>query len=505
MQWGVVGFCLVALFALGATKAVNNEVGKPFICPHADGKFIDPENCHGFYVCKDWKPTPGKCDNPEEDWNPLDERCQKPDDSFMCRVFVHPENHHIKHTYYITDCGGLKGEKDDHFCTAKQGNATCQAAGMELTDILNWDEDSFLKNFTEDFENEFHKPHRFTYWTSGYRTEHSTDKHRDFVWWTDNSYMGYSDWCDAGLLKKEGEEAPMFPESCRPDELSHECVHLNTSYIESYGWWDAANCAHDYKNYAICEHHYNQGRTTPGPVPTTQKPTTAKPTTPKPTTPKPTTPKPTTPKPTRAPTTAHTFEEFLHWFNCHEESVHGFCEKYYTCDPDADGNIIKHPHDCLAGTMFSFEANDCIDIADLEGDYCDTVPNDCEKTGPGIFRNKRNCGMFFACTAAADGGFIQKDYVCPDGWLFSEADGLCVPKTLDVDHLYCEFDHQIPDPTIPTPWADCTAEGRVAYNDPDWPDDAFDFIMCVTYEGSIGMLGPWHCHAGTEFRNGQCE
>ena len=112
-------------------------------------------------------------------------------------------------------------------------------------------DDYNLNNILE-FEDLFHLKHRYTYWTCGWRTEQSSALHRDFRWWSDNSYMGYTDWCDAGLLKSKQGGAPGFPDSCRPDALAHGCVHLNTSYIESYGWWDAGVCGS--KKVIVCEH-----------------------------------------------------------------------------------------------------------------------------------------------------------------------------------------------------------------------------------------------------------
>merc|ERR1712212_201688 len=276
MQWAVVGCCIAALFALSAAKAVvDDEVGDHFVCPYPDGTFMDPKHCDKFYVCKGGAWTHEECGD-GEDFNPWTGKCGSTWTDILCKVFIHPENHHIRHTYYISACQG----DPRPFCTAPQANDTCHAAGLEPVAIKNWDEDTFLKDYTKEFEDLWsnNAPHDwpqppFTYWTCGWRTEQSSVFHRDFRWWVDNSYMGYTDWCDAGLLKKDGDEAPMFPDSCRPDSLGHMCVHLNTSYIESYGWWDAADCHHHQKNFAICEHNTNEGTTTHGPTPTGSTPT----------------------------------------------------------------------------------------------------------------------------------------------------------------------------------------------------------------------------------------
>merc|ERR1712055_655357 len=124
----------------------------------------------------------------------------------------------------------------------------------------------------------------------------------------------------------------------------------------------------------------------------------------------------------------------------------------------------------------------CIDRDDFVGDYCD-YPNACwsDITETGIYRNKRNCGRFYTCTALGDGSFWQKDYICP-------------------------FDYQIPDPEMPDVSTQCTAEtGRIAYNDPLYPTLEDDFIICQKYGDKLGQLGPFYCPEHTVFKNGQCE
>merc|ERR1712168_506392 len=153
MHWAVVGCCLAALVALGATKAVvNDEVGDHYHCPTADGEYMDPKNCHRFYKCVNWDPIHETC--PEgSDYNPWSNTCISPDTGFMCKVYIHPENHHIRHTYYITSCSG----KWAPFCTAIQANDTCTNVGLDLVAIENWDEDTFLKDFTLEFEDLFQR------------------------------------------------------------------------------------------------------------------------------------------------------------------------------------------------------------------------------------------------------------------------------------------------------------------------------------------------------------
>jgi len=475
MQTLLAGCCLVILFSFSAAKPHNGEVG--FVCPTPNGYFVDGESCHGYWHCSGGVPSHHDCPSGGT-YNPWTKSCGGQSKKLACFVYVHPEDWHIKTVYYITE------SFDWH-----EGDALCRDAGLGLISIGNWDEDTFAKNSTLYYEQLYHFDQRLTYWTSGWRTSHSSPKHRDFIWSVTKEYVGYSDWCDAGLISQKRMDAPQYPPPCNPDKLSNMAIHLNTSYIESYGWWDAWN-EHD-KKAIICE--YNAGDVPTPPTPTPTKPTdpTTKPTT------------TTKPVPTTTPLPE---EEFKEMARCLEAGRFGFCEKFVYCVVDGRNIKWNGTYDCPHGQLFDNDVQECVPKHNFHGNYCDLPANECRQEG--IFRNKRHCGRFYVCVPQPGGTYLQKDYTCPPGWIYPALIGgpnvTCARETDQlIDPCYFTYTDTPSDDVVHLDDSrQCSEHGQFDRESTSRKDD---FLHCLQEpDQNWGQFGtkesygqPWLCPEGS--------
>jgi len=511
----VVGFCLAALFALGATKAVKGG-DDPFICRKV-GDFTDIRDCSKFYRCKAEGAEGTHLDCPKDKpvFNPWVSECTKEDKDFMCKVYDNPPA--PKEVYYIKACSG----DNSPFCTAPDAEAECGGSDLKLAAIKNWDIDVFMYSYTKEFESRYHpgKDEEFTYWTCGRRTEASTPLNRDFIWDADGSHMTYTSWCDVGLMQKKGHPGSKFPDNCRPDDPAHNCVHLNTTYVHDYGWWDTAPCKTPAKNVALCQ-HFNPMTTTEGPTPTPTTPTditttpTDKTTTDITTTPTDktttdiTTPNTPTTSTLRPPTTPLSEEVFLPFTVCPEVPSGGknftFCEHYKECKSEG---AIPTEYRCYDETfpLFDENAGECINREDFQkkyGDICDMPTNECY--GPGMFADRRYCGRFHMCMWDRN-TYIKKTYECPLGWVYDNStSGLCIRMSKTNHYEGCPYEYDIIDDERqeePDDSTQCTEEGLKAYDDPKFLAYDDDFIQCAYKKDgkTLGQIGPMMCHDPLKF------
>merc|ERR1712080_240185 len=142
MQWVLVGCWLAAVFGSSAESPVSGEAG--YVCPPHDGTYMDPRSCEQFYECVNGHVTHhGKCPGVGGIFDPWRGKCSHNQREIACDVYIHPEDHWVRHVYYIK----AGGNTTDHY-NFKKGQEKCGAVGLYLVSIKNWDEDTFVKDFT---------------------------------------------------------------------------------------------------------------------------------------------------------------------------------------------------------------------------------------------------------------------------------------------------------------------------------------------------------------------